>query len=104
MHYRSCQGAFYLMASLTLPRTSALVSPIVMDLWAVSKSQGAEDMQLRENAHSAVMHWESRAEHLLGAETVADSYVSIPFEPVKTVRVTYRHVGALKPAPYPLDE
>lgn len=28
------------------------------------------------------------------------TYVSVPFVPVKIVRVTYRHVGRLKPVPY----
>ena len=69
-----------------------------------AEPQGAEDKQLRYNAQNAVAHWRSRAEYLLGAQQAADDYVSVPFTPVKKVRVTYRKVGALKPAPYPLDE
>jgi hypothetical protein len=92
------------MAALTLAHPSVQGPPIDINFWTMAEPQGAEDKQLRDNAQSAVAHWSSRAEYLLRAETVADSYVSVPFAPVKKVRVTYRHVGALKPAPYPLDE
>jgi len=92
------------MAALTLTHPSAAAeSPIQMESWMTAEPQGAEDKQLRENARRAVVHWTSRAEYLLGANA-AEDYVSVPFEPVKKVRVSYRHVGALKPAPYSLDE
>src|SRR6059036_226487 len=105
MHHRSRQGAFSIMASLTLPhRPVSAELPIQMESWMAAEPQGAEDKQLRENARCAVVHWTSRAEYLLGAKVEDDDYVSVPFEPVKKVRVTYRHIGALKPAPYPVDE
>jgi hypothetical protein len=93
------------MAALTLPHTSAQNgSPIDVNFWKMGEPQGAEDKQLRDNAQSAVAHWKSRAECLLGTETIAEDYVSVPFEIIKKVRVTYRQVGVLQPAPYPLDE
>ena len=93
------------MAALTLPRPSAQIElPIDMKFWMMAEPHGAEDKQLRKNAESAVAHWESRAEYLVRAGVDDESYVSVPFEPIKKVCVTYRHVGALKPAPYPLDE
>jgi hypothetical protein len=78
--------------------------PIPIDSWLTSEPQGADDKQLRENAQMAVAHWKSRAEYLLAAQVADASYVSVPFKPVKKVRVIYRQVGTLKPAPYPLDE
>ena len=92
------------MAALTLLSRSAQRAPIDLDLWMIVEAQGAEDKQLRENARIAVAHWRSRAEYLLGREAIAEDVVSVPFAPVKKVRVTYRHVGRLKPLPYPLDE
>ena len=93
------------MAALTLPHPSASNNgPIQMESWFAAEPQGPEDKQLRENAKVAVTHWRNRAEYLLGFNAVADDYVSVPFELVKTVRVTYKQVGVLKPAPYPLDE
>jgi len=93
------------MAALTLPRRSIQGGlPIDMNLWSMVEPQGAEDEQLRKNAESAVAHWESRTEWLVRAGLDSGDYVSVPFEPVKKIRVTYRHVGILKPAPYPLDE
>jgi hypothetical protein len=92
------------MATLALRHPSASNgSPIQNDSWA-AEPQGAEDKQIRDNAQCAVAHWKSRTEYLLGADTTAEDYVSVPFEIVKKIRVTYRQVGALKPAPYPLDE
>ena len=92
------------MAALTLRPQSASNGWPIQESWLTAEPQGAEDKQLRKNAQSAVAHWKSRAEYLLGAETMAEEYVSVPFEVVKKIRVTYRHVGVLKPAPYPLDE
>jgi hypothetical protein len=92
------------MATLALSHPSASNgSPIQIESWT-AEPQGAEDKQLRDNAKCAVAHWKSRAEYLLGADTNAEDYVSVPFEIIKKVRVTYRQVGVLKPAPYPLDE
>jgi hypothetical protein len=93
------------MAALTLSHPSASNEwPIQMKSWLTAEPQGPEDKQLLKNAQSAVAHLTSRAEFLLGEETVTESYVSIPFAPVKKIRVNYYHVGALKPVPYPLDE
>jgi hypothetical protein len=93
------------MATLALLQLSASNgSPIQMESWSIAEPQGAEDKQLRDNAHFAVEHWRSRAEYLLATQPGNESYVSVPFKPVKKVRVTYRHVGALKTVPYPLDE
>jgi hypothetical protein len=93
------------MAALALPHRSAPVEwPIQMESWAQAEPQGAEDRQLRANAQCAVAHWKSRAEYLLAESGADEGYVSVPFKPVKKVHVTYRQIGVLKPAPYPLDE
>jgi hypothetical protein len=98
------------MATLALPQPSASNgSPIQTESWT-AEPQGAEDKQLRNNAQSAVAHWKSRAEYLLGADTTAEDhasgedYVSVPFEFVKEIVVTYEYVGVLQPMPYPLEE
>jgi hypothetical protein len=93
------------MAALTLVHPSASSElPIDTDPWLASEPQGEDDKQLRANAQRAIAHWWGRAEHVLGLKVADGEYVSVPFTPVKKVRVTYRLVGALKPAPYPLDE
>jgi hypothetical protein len=92
------------MAALTLPHSSALASPIEISFERMGEPQGAEDKQLRDNAQVAVAHWKSRAEYLLRANVASDDYLSVPFDVVKTIRVTYRDIGDLKPVPYPMDE
>ncbi len=92
------------MAALTLSHPMVVAdSPIQMESWMMAEPQGAEDKQLRENARCAVVHWASRAEYLVGLKAATEDYVSVPFEPVKKVRVSYRFVGSLKPVPYSLD-
>lgn len=93
------------MATLTINHPMAQYgSPIDLNFWKIGEPQGAEDKQLHANAQCAVAHWENRTEHLLRIAQEDQDYVSVPFKPIKKVRVTYRHVGVMKPAPYPLNE
>ena len=93
------------MATIALPYTSGPTEfPIQMGSWLAAEPQGVADRQLRDNAQSTIAHWRNRAEHLLGTERAEESYVSVPFEPIRKIRVRYKHVGVLKSIPYPLDE
>ncbi len=93
------------MATIALPAQSAPTEfPIQMGSWLTAEPQGGADRQLRDNARSILAHWRSRAEHMLNSQHADEGYVSVPFEPVKKLRVRFRHVGNLKPVPYSLDE
>ncbi|MBI3409316.1 MAG: hypothetical protein HY040_13310 [Planctomycetes bacterium] len=69
----------------------------------MAEPQGTEAKQLHLRAQAALKHYHQRSEYLL-AQSASDEYASVPFEPVRKVRVIYKHVGELKPLPYPLDE
>ena len=75
-----------------------------MDFWAVAEPQGTEDRQLWRNACQALVHWHDRSAAPPGVRSLKDDYDSVPFEPVRTVRVTYKHIGELRPLPYHLNE
>jgi len=90
------------MATVALPFQSATDEfPILPGSWSAAEPQGGAGRQLRDNARSALAHWRMRAEHLLGVQEAEESYVSVPFTPVKSIRVRVRRAGALKPVPYP---
>ena len=92
------------MAVLTLPHSIAFADlPIRLESWLTVEPQGAEDKQLRENARQVIAHLQIPAEYQLRLHS-HDEYVSIPFQPTKKIRVTYRQAGTLKPASYPLNE
>jgi hypothetical protein len=93
------------MATFTLSHLDApLGATLDMGAWMKTEPQGAEDKQLRVNVQNAAAHWQCRAEFLLGAREATEDHVSVPLKPIKKVRVTYRHVGPRRPAPYSLDE
>jgi hypothetical protein len=93
------------MAALTLPSLSSLTGwPIHMESWTHGEPQGREDKQLREQACAALAHWGQRTEILLWRGSVAaGDYESVPFEPVRILRVTYQHAGEFKPPPYRVE-
>jgi len=93
------------MAALTLPSLSGYSRlPIRIEGWTRVKPQGTEDKQLGEKAQAALDHYRQRSEVLLAVAALGEDYDSVPFEPVRMIRVTYRHVGELKPPPFSLDE
>lgn len=92
------------MAALTFSPPSHLAWPIPMDSRTMAEPQGIEGNQLRAKVCAVLSHWNQRSEFLLASQTNPEDYESVPFLPVQKVRVIYRYVGELKPAPYPLDQ
>lgn len=75
-----------------------------MEASAAAEPQGMEGKKLREVEGAALRHWQQRSEYLLAVADSDEDYNSVPLQTAFTARVTYRHVGPLKPLPYPLDE
>ena len=48
--------------------------------------------------------WRQRSEYLLAVNVSDEDYNSVPLQTTFTARANYRHVGPLKPPPYPFDE
>lgn len=90
------------MATLTLSEQH--IRPLQLEEWTPVEPQGMEDKKLREAAEAALCQWQERSEYLLAVIVSDEEYNSVPLQPAFTARVTYRHVGPLKPLPYPLDE
>ncbi len=92
------------MAALTFHPLSNLGWPIPLDPSTMPEPQGIEGNQLRAKVCAVLSHWNQRSEFLLASQTNPEDYESVPFLPIQKVRVTYKYVGELKPAPYPLDQ
>jgi hypothetical protein len=83
---------------------SAIARSLQIDAWIPTEAQGEDHKKLREAAGEALRHWQRRSEYLLSAEVSCEDHNSVPLKTAFTARITYKHVGPLKPLPYPLDE
>lgn len=84
-----------------------VVFPDRSNVWWLDalRAQGPEGKKVSDNARSVLSHWNDRAEALMaGSAADAYSYQHIPLKITFRAKARYRHVGRMKPRPFPVDE
>lgn len=95
----------YAIASFTNTGKSSRYQPPIWDN-EVSQAQGPEAVQVLAQRQGAVHHWNQQARVLiLHIEKSEDfSYNHVAPKRVFSVKTQYKHIGKMKPRPFPLGE